>query len=152
MRTITSASRSFGAAGHENPFSPGVLKKVLLEKADLRPGQIQMVNWASLGVGKQFVRHYHEDMQELFILMQGEAELTVGMETATLRRGDAVVIDLLEPFRIDGQTARMLVKKLEAVRRFVDDSLIQPLRRGRLLVRILGTLDRQQGTGQEQDG
>ena len=31
MRIIASASRSFVPAGHENPLSPGVLKKVLLE-------------------------------------------------------------------------------------------------------------------------
>ncbi len=93
MKTILSASRSFVPAGHENPLSPGTLKKVLLEKADLRPGRIQMVNWASLAVGKRFARHYHEDMQEIFILVQGEAEITVGTETAALRRGDAVVID-----------------------------------------------------------
>jgi mannose-6-phosphate isomerase-like protein (cupin superfamily) len=93
MRIITSASRSFVPAAHENPLSPGVLKKVLLEKADLRPGRIQMVNWASLGAGKEFARHYHEDMQEIFILVEGEAEITVAAETATLRRGDAVVID-----------------------------------------------------------
>jgi len=52
-----------------------------------------MVNWASLGAGKQFARHYHEDMQEIFIIVQGEAEITVGDESATLCRGDAVVID-----------------------------------------------------------
>ena len=93
MRIIKSAGRSFVPAGHENPLSPGVLKKVLLEKADLQPGRIQMVNWASLHAGKEFARHYHEDMQEIFILVQGEAESTVGTETATLGRGDAVVID-----------------------------------------------------------
>jgi mannose-6-phosphate isomerase-like protein (cupin superfamily) len=93
MRIIRSASRSFVPAGHENPVSPGVLKKVLLEKADLQPGRVQMVNWASLGAGKQFARHYHEDMQEIFILVQGEAEIAVGTETDTLRCGDAVVID-----------------------------------------------------------
>jgi mannose-6-phosphate isomerase-like protein (cupin superfamily) len=93
MRIVASVSRSFVPAAHENPLSPGVLKKVLLEKADLRPGRIQMVNWASLGVGKRFAPHYHEDMQEIFILVQGEAEITVGTDTATLRRGDAVVID-----------------------------------------------------------
>jgi mannose-6-phosphate isomerase-like protein (cupin superfamily) len=93
MRTITSASRAFVPAGHESPLSPGVLKKVLLEKADLQPGRIQMVNWASLGAGKRFAPHYHEDMQEIFIVVQGQAEITVAAETATLRRGDAVVID-----------------------------------------------------------
>ena len=93
MKIIASANWSFVPAGHENPLSPGVLKKVLLEKADLQPGRIQMVNWASLGAGREFARHYHEDMQEIFILMLGEAEITVGTQTATLRRGDAVVID-----------------------------------------------------------
>ena len=93
MRVIPSASLSFVPAGHENPLSPGVLKKVLLNKADLQPGRVQMVNWASLGVGKRFARHCHEDMQEIFILVRGEAEITVGTETAILRRGDAVVID-----------------------------------------------------------
>ena len=52
-----------------------------------------MVNWALLGVGKHFARHYHEDMQEVFIIVQGEAEITAGTQTAALRRGDAVVID-----------------------------------------------------------
>ena len=93
MRIIASATRSSVPAGHENPLSPGVLKKILLEKADLQPGRIQMVNWASLGAGKEFARHYHEDMQEIFILVQGEAEITVGTETTTLHRGDAVVVD-----------------------------------------------------------
>ncbi len=93
MRTITSATLPLVPAAHENPLSPGVLKKVLLEKADLQPGRVQMVNWASLGAGKQFARHYHEDMQEIFILVAGTVEITVGTQTATLRRGDAVVID-----------------------------------------------------------
>ena len=93
MRTIKLATRSFVPAGHENPLSPGVLKKVLLEKADLQLGRIQMVNWARLGVGKEFARHYHEDMQEIFVIVQGEAEITVGTQTDTLIRGDAVVID-----------------------------------------------------------
>jgi len=93
MKVIPFAARSFVPAGHENPLAPGVLKKVLIEKADLRPGRVQMVNWASLAVGKRFAPHYHEDMQEIFILVQGEAELTVGKETVRLRRGDGVVID-----------------------------------------------------------
>jgi mannose-6-phosphate isomerase-like protein (cupin superfamily) len=93
MRIIQSASRSFVPAGHENPLAPGVLKKVMLEKADLQPGRVQMVNWARLDAGKAFARHYHEDMQEIFVIVQGEAEITAGAQTATLRRGDAVVID-----------------------------------------------------------
>ena len=93
MKTVLFADHAFVPASHENPLSPGVLKKVLLQKADLQLGRIQMINWASLGVGKQCARHYHEDMQEIYILMQGEAEMSINEETATLRRGDTVVID-----------------------------------------------------------
>jgi mannose-6-phosphate isomerase-like protein (cupin superfamily) len=93
MRVIRFGDNPYLPAGHENPAAPGVLRKVLLGKADLRPGRVQMINWASQGVGKRFASHYHEDMQEVFVLVQGTAEITVGGETATLRRGDAVLID-----------------------------------------------------------
>ena len=93
MKTIRFAAHSFVPASHENPLSPGALKKVLIQKADLQPGRIQMINWSNLGVGKQFARHYHEDMQEMFLIVQGKAEITVGTETAELGRGDLVLID-----------------------------------------------------------
>jgi mannose-6-phosphate isomerase-like protein (cupin superfamily) len=96
MRIIRFDSLPFVPAGHESPLSPGVLRKALLEKAELQPGRVQMVNWATMGVGQQFARHYHEDMQEIFVMVQGEAEIRVGTETATLRRGDAVLIDARE--------------------------------------------------------
>ena len=35
-------------------------------------------------------------MQEIFIIVRGTAEITVGTETAELRRGDTVVIDARE--------------------------------------------------------
>jgi mannose-6-phosphate isomerase-like protein (cupin superfamily) len=93
MKVIHFAARPFVPAGHENPISPGVLKKVLVEKAELQPGRVQMVNWASLGVGRRFARHYHEDMQEIFVVVQGEAEMTVAAQTVRLRPGDTVVVD-----------------------------------------------------------
>lgn len=52
-----------------------------------------MMNWARLRAGDRFARHYHEDMQEVFILVQGKAQVTAGAETAMLRQGDTVVID-----------------------------------------------------------
>lgn len=64
MKVVPFDSLSFVPAAHENPLSPGVLKKVLFAKADLRAGRIQMINRANLAVGRQFARHYHEDMQE----------------------------------------------------------------------------------------
>ncbi|MEN6458087.1 MAG: cupin domain-containing protein [Thermoguttaceae bacterium] len=93
MKIVLAAARPRIPAGHEDPLTPAVLKRVLLEKADLRPGRVQMLNWATLGVAKQFARHYHEDMQEVFVLVSGQAEITVENETAALGRGDAVVID-----------------------------------------------------------
>jgi mannose-6-phosphate isomerase-like protein (cupin superfamily) len=96
MKIVRFSDQAFTPASHENPASPGTLKKVLLQKADLQPGRIQMVNWASLLVGKQFARHYHEDMQEIFVIMQGSAEITVDSETAVLQLGDTVVIDARE--------------------------------------------------------
>lgn len=96
MKLIPFAASSFIPAGHENPLAPGVLKKVLAAKADLQPGRIQMVNWASMGVGKRFARHYHEDMQEIFVIICGQAEIAVETQTVTLNRGDTVVIDARE--------------------------------------------------------
>ena len=80
-------------AGHENPLDPGVWKKVLFQRDELTPGRIQMINWARLPVGRHFLAHYHEDMQEVFIVMSGEAEITVGDETVALGRGDSIVIE-----------------------------------------------------------
>jgi len=104
MRIIRFNDREFEPAGHENPLSPGVLKKVLLQKADLQQGRVQMINWASLGPGKKFALHYHEDMQEVFILMEGEADITVGAMADTLRRGDTVVIDPREVHQMQNRT------------------------------------------------
>ena len=96
MRIVRFSDRPFVAAGHENPAAPGVWKKVFFQRPDLQPGVVQMVNWARLPPGKRFASHYHEDMQEIFVVMQGEAEITVGSQTAVLGRGDAVLIDARE--------------------------------------------------------
>ena len=96
MKIVRFSDQAFTPASHENPASPGTLKKVLLQKADIQPGRIQMVNWASLPLGKQFAKHYHEDMQEIFIIMQGSTEITIDSETAVLQQGDTVVIDARE--------------------------------------------------------
>ena len=42
---------------------------------------------------RAFARHYHEDMQEVFVIVQGAAEAVVGRESVTLQRGDAILID-----------------------------------------------------------
>lgn len=93
MRPILFDNLSFVAAGHEDPLNPGVWKKVLFKKDELQPGRIQMVNWARLPTGRTFAAHYHEDMQEIFIILSGETRIQVDDQTMVLRRGDAVLID-----------------------------------------------------------
>jgi mannose-6-phosphate isomerase-like protein (cupin superfamily) len=96
MKIISASDRTFIPAGHENPNAPGVWKKVLFARDELQPGRVQMINWARLPVGSRFANHYHEDMQEIFLILQGEAEITVDSQTHILRRGDAIAIDARE--------------------------------------------------------
>jgi mannose-6-phosphate isomerase-like protein (cupin superfamily) len=105
MKISYGADHEFVPASHENPLDPGVWKKVLFPKADLQAGVVQMVNWARLGAGKHFAAHYHEDMQEIFIILQGEAHLTAGTQAVVLRRGDAVRIDPREVHRMSNPGA-----------------------------------------------
>ena len=93
MQIIRATDFPYVPAGHEDPQNPGVWKKVLLQKADLQTGHVQMINWARLPVGNSFAPHYHEDMQEVFIIVQGVATLMVGAASVTLARGDAIRIE-----------------------------------------------------------
>jgi mannose-6-phosphate isomerase-like protein (cupin superfamily) len=79
-------------ASHEDFKSPGVLKKVLLQREKFIDGRVQMINWAFLAAGKSFRAHYHEDMQEVFILVKGQAQIIVDKESSVLYAGDSVVI------------------------------------------------------------
>jgi len=79
-------------ASHENRESPSVWKKVLLQKADLSGGRVQMVNWCRMEPEKGFRAHYHEDMEEIFIILKGQAKILADGEEAEMGNGDAVVI------------------------------------------------------------
>jgi mannose-6-phosphate isomerase-like protein (cupin superfamily) len=79
-------------ASHESPQSPSVWKKVLLQKADLLEGRVQMVNWCRMEPGKSFRAHYHEDMEEIFIILKGQAKILVNGEEAEMGEREAVVI------------------------------------------------------------
>jgi mannose-6-phosphate isomerase-like protein (cupin superfamily) len=96
MKRMRFDDRAFVAAAHEDPSDPGVWKKVLFRKDDLQIGRIQMVNWAKLPIGRTFAAHYHEDMQEMFIILTGETRIQVDDDAFVLRRGDAVRIDARE--------------------------------------------------------
>ena len=93
MKIIRGIDLEFTPASHEDPNDPGCLKRVLATKADLLEGRVQMVNWSKLPVGKSFQRHYHEDMQEVFVLIDGKVDMTVDGEQFTLADGDCILID-----------------------------------------------------------
>lgn len=92
MKIIRARELKFIPASHEDPQDPGVWKKVLLKKEDFPWGQIQMINWSRLPVGRFFQPHYHENMEEVFIILKGNAKIKVGEEEALLEKDDAVVI------------------------------------------------------------
>lgn len=96
MKVTLAADRDFIPASHENAASPGVWKKVLAVKEDFQVGHVQMVNWARLPVGRGFAAHFHEDMQEYFILVGGQAEMLVDSKAVAMGPGDAVLVDAHE--------------------------------------------------------
>ena len=96
MKIVRSGELEFTPASHEDPNDPGCLKKVLATQADLIEGRVQMVNWSKLPIGKSFQSHYHEDMQEVFVLFTGSVEMQVAGQAIRLSGGDAILIDAKE--------------------------------------------------------
>lgn len=91
MIIIESDKLEYIPASHEDQKNPGVWKKVLFKKEDLIEGRVQMVNWAKLPRGSSFKAHYHEDMDEIFIVLNGKARIKINEEEAELKKGDAVL-------------------------------------------------------------
>ena len=91
----------FLAASHEDPANPGALKKILVEAGEFTGSVVQMVNWARLPCGRSFNAHYHQDMQELFVMMQGRVQLRVDNQQQILEKGDSVLIDAGSVHRMD---------------------------------------------------
>jgi mannose-6-phosphate isomerase-like protein (cupin superfamily) len=94
MKIIRSDHLKFIPASHEDKLHPGVLKKVLFKKGELIAGNIQMINWARLPQGKIFNAHYHQDMEEIFIIITGAVEISIENEFDQLNPGDAVAIPI----------------------------------------------------------
>ena len=92
MRVIRANDREYIPASHEDPTKPGVLKKVLATKAEIIDGKVQMINWAKLPVGTSFRLHYHEDMEETFIVVCGTAQMRIADQTFELNKGDTAVV------------------------------------------------------------
>ena len=103
MRLIRGSDLPFVPASHENPKNPGVLKRVLATRDDLLAGRVQMLNWARLPAGRSFQLHYHEDMQEVFVIVAGQAQMSVGDETMALGPGDAIIVDPREAHQMEAE-------------------------------------------------
>jgi len=61
-------------------------------RKDLLADRLQMVNWAKLGVGKFFRPHYHQDMEEIFVILKGKSRIRIQGEEAELGKEEVVVI------------------------------------------------------------
>lgn len=91
MKIVRFKGLDFIPASHEDPKNPGALKKILLERDNIPKGRIQMINWARIPKGKSFAPHYHEEMIEVFIIMNGRIKAKIDSEEAILEKGDMVV-------------------------------------------------------------
>lgn len=112
MQILRGSALDFEPASHEDASDPGCLKKVLIRRADLSVGRLQMLNWAMLKPRRAFATHYHDNMTEVFIIVSGRAEIQVDQETDVLREGDAVVITPRAAHRmaaLDGQAVHYIV-------------------------------------------
>ncbi len=96
----------FIPAGHEDSENPSVLKKVLISFGEQKiKGRVQMVNWARLLAGKSFTPHYHEDMDEIFIILSGRNIcVKVGSLSDILYQGDAIFIPRKTVHRMDNNS------------------------------------------------
>lgn len=96
MNFIPSTASGFVPASHEDPKNPGVLKRVIATQREFQAGQVQMLNWAQLPVGSSFQPHYHEDMQEVFVLLNGNVTMKCGEQIVTMLVGDTVIVNPAE--------------------------------------------------------
>lgn len=104
MKYIPSNASNFVPASHEDPKNPGVLKRVIATAADLHAGQVPMLNWSKLAAGNSFQPHYHEDMQEIFVLLSGQVTMKIGDETVSMSPGDTVIIEPAEIHQMTNTT------------------------------------------------
>ena len=96
MKIIRSRDLEFVPASHEDVKTPGVFKKILFHGTDIMDGNLQMINMALLPAGRSFQAHYHEDMEEIFIILKGSVKITVDGKGAFLDTGDAVVVPMMQ--------------------------------------------------------
>ncbi len=92
MKVVKFRDLKYIPASHEDPKLPGAVKKILFKESDFIKGHLQMINWAKVPVKRAFVPHYHEDMEEVFIIIKGRGKMTVDNQMVDLVKGDAVLV------------------------------------------------------------
>lgn len=92
MKIVRLKDLPFLPASHEDPRRPGVWKKILLENREFTPGNLQMVNFAKMHAGSSFRPHYHEDMDEYFIILRGKARVWIEKEAAQIEAEEMVLL------------------------------------------------------------
>ncbi|MEI7702654.1 MAG: cupin domain-containing protein [Planctomycetia bacterium] len=93
MKWIAATESGLIPASHEDPRAPGVLKRVIATRESFQAGHVQMLNWAVLPGNSSFQRHFHQDMQETFVILSGEVEMHVAGERRVMQAGDTVIVD-----------------------------------------------------------
>lgn len=93
MELIKATQSEFIPASHEDPRNPGVLKRVIAVAERFQAGHVQMLNWARLPAGSSFRPHYHEDMQEVFVLISGSVRMQGPRQSLEMSAGDTVIVD-----------------------------------------------------------
>lgn len=112
MKKFSIKNLEYVSAAHEDPRNPGVMKKVILTKDEIRiSGTIQMINWAKMKAGRSFAPHKHESMDEIFIILTGKAEIRVGEESAMLEPSDTVFL----PQKIEHEMKNVSADDLEYI-------------------------------------
>jgi mannose-6-phosphate isomerase-like protein (cupin superfamily) len=93
MRVVRASEGEFVPASHEDPNQPGVLKRVIATRDEMLNGRVQMMNWVRLPVGSSFRAHYHEDMQEAFIILRGQVVMCIDQQEVEMEAGDTLIVD-----------------------------------------------------------
>lgn len=93
MKLIHISQKQLEPATHEDPKNPGVLKKVLFSTADFDPEcGLRMLNYAVMQPGQAFALHSHDTLEEVFYILEGNGEITIGSETQEISSEMAVIV------------------------------------------------------------
>src|SRR3989344_3296332 len=88
MKLVKAKETSYIPLAHTNSQKPEAWKKVLFT------GKIQMINWAKLPSGNRVNAHYHQSMQEIFIILKGTVSMTIDKAKVILEKGDAIAVPI----------------------------------------------------------